>query len=119
VLRKVPTVVLQPPEDVAATDHVVEQEANEHPTHVVEWRRRWNAVDGTKDDWEVDILEKRQLELLVTYPLDKRCNGAHEEEEDKVIVEATVRKDTVWSNDTPLGIHKQMGNKTSENGDRQ
>ena len=117
MLRKVPTVVLQPPEDVAATDHVVEQEANEHPRHVVEWRRRWNG-DGIKYDREVDILEKRPLELLVTHPLDKWRNGTHEEEE-KAIVGMTVRKDTFWSNDTPLGIHKRMRKKTIENGDRQ
>ena len=119
MLRKVPTVVLQPPEDVAATDHVVEQEANEHPRHVVEWRRRWNSGDGTKDEWEVDILETRQLELLVTRPLDEWRNSTHEEEEEKAIVELTVRKDTLWSNDTPLGIHKQMRKKTIENGDGQ
>ena len=119
MLRNVPTVVLQPPEDVAATDHVVEQEANEHPRYVVEWCHRWNIGDRTKDEWEVDILEKGQLELLVTRPLDKWCNSTHEEEEEQAIVEVTVRKDTLWSNDTPLGIHKQMRKRTIENGDRQ
>ena len=77
VLQKAPTVVLQPPEDVAATDDVVEQEANEHPRHVVEWRRRWNGGGGTKYEWEVDILEKCQLERLVTRPLDEWRNSTH------------------------------------------
>ena len=54
--RKLITVVLQPPEHVAATDDVVEQEADEYPRYVVDRGCRRHDVEAGKDDREVEVL---------------------------------------------------------------
>jgi hypothetical protein len=84
--------------DATATDNVIENEADEHPRHIIKWRCRWNEANGAENDREVEILEKRQLKLLVENPLDEWRNSARKEEEEKVIIEVTVREETMWSN---------------------
>ena len=69
--NKVITVVLHPPEHVAATDDVVEQEADEHPGHIVDWRCRRHPGNGRKGDWKIDVLQKGHPIFLVQSPLDK------------------------------------------------
>ena len=65
------TVVLHPPEHVATTDDVVEQEADEHPRHEVDRRcRRYPGYRG-KEDRDVEVLQKRHPIFLVQSPLDK------------------------------------------------
>jgi hypothetical protein len=87
---------------VAATDNVVEQEADKHPRYVVQRRRRWHVHGASEDDWEVEVPKKRYLKLLVESPLDKWGNSTGHEKEDEAVVQLTMREETPWSNDTPL-----------------
>ena len=63
--KKVITVVLHPPEHVAATDDVVEQEADEGPGHVVDRCCRRNDAYRGKEDREVEVLQKFYAEFFV------------------------------------------------------
>ena len=87
---------------MAATDNVVEQEADKHPRHVVQRRRRWHMTDASEDDREVEVPKKRHLKFLVESPLDKWGNSTGHEKEDEIAVQLTLREETPWSNDTPL-----------------
>jgi hypothetical protein len=87
---------------VAVPDNVVEQEADGHPGHIVQRRRRWNRSDATEDDREVEKPKKSHLTLLLDGPLDKWGNSTGHEEEDNAVVELTAREESLWSNDTPL-----------------
>jgi hypothetical protein len=87
---------------VAVPDNVVEQEADEHPGHIVQRCPRWNGPRATEDDREVEIPKKRHLILLLDGPLDKWGNSTGHEEEDDAVVELTAREESLWSNDTPL-----------------
>ena len=94
------TVVFAPPAKAALTDDIVEDEADEHPGCIVDWRRRRQKAGTGKDDREIEVLETVHLELLVQYPLDRWRSDA--EKEDERVVELTVREITLWSNHTPL-----------------
>jgi hypothetical protein len=85
---------------VAATDDVVEQEADENPSHVVQRRRKTprRVTDATKDNREVEVLEKRQVKLLVESPLDKWGNSTGQDEYEAV-VQLFTREDTLRAND--------------------
>jgi kynurenine formamidase len=87
---------------VAATDDVVEQEADEHPGYVVHRRQGWHIAYASEYDREVEVLKKRHLKFLVESPLDKWGNSTDHEKEDEAVVRLTVGEETPWSNDTPL-----------------
>jgi hypothetical protein len=91
---------------VAATDNVVEHEADAHPRYVVQRRRRRNEVDATKEYREIEIPKETHLIFLLESPLDKRGNSPGQEEEEEGVVQLTVREYTTWSNDTPLSRKK-------------
>jgi hypothetical protein len=86
MLRNVTTVILQPPFQVATTDDVVEQEADEYPRDVVQRCRRWHIAGTIEHDREVEVPKKRHLKLLVESPLDKWRNSTGHEKEDKAVV---------------------------------
>lgn len=96
------TIVLGPPAKVAPTDDIVEDKADEHPGHKVERRRRRQATRAGEDDWESDVFEEIDLELLVQDPLNQRQNEPGQEEEDEAVVQLAVREQTLWPNHTPL-----------------
>jgi hypothetical protein len=98
---------------VPATDDVVEQEADQYESHVVQ-RRGWHIADATKHDREVDVPKKRHLKLLVESPLDKWGNSAGHKKEDKAVVQLTVREASPWSDDTPLWKKKLTNDTKSQ-----
>ncbi len=59
------TIIFGPPAEVATTDDIVEQEADEDPWHVVERRCRWHVARPDENKREVKILEESKVELLV------------------------------------------------------
>jgi hypothetical protein len=87
---------------VVTADNVVEQEADEHPRHIVQRCRRWHIADTIENDREVEVPKKRHLKLLVESPLDKWRNSTGHEKEDGAMVQLTVREEMLWSNDSPL-----------------
>jgi hypothetical protein len=87
---------------VTATDNVVEQEADEHPRHVVQRHRGWHSAGAREDDREAQVPKKRHLKFLVESPLDKWGNSTGHEKEDEAVVQLTVREEMLWSNDAPL-----------------
>jgi hypothetical protein len=86
------TVVLCPPAKTASTDDIVEDKADEHKEHVVKRGRRRYGSRVAEGNWEIDVLEETYSELLVQYPLEQWCKDADKEEDDKAIVDLTVRQ---------------------------
>ena len=83
-------------------DLIVEDEAENYPGCIVEWRRRGSVPRTCKDDWEVDVLEGVYVELLVNYPLDQWRKGTKEEEEHETMIELTMGEQPLWPDNTPL-----------------
>ena len=54
---------------MAATDDVVEDEADNGPGHVVGRRRWWDEARATEDNRPVDVFEDRVVEALLDEPL--------------------------------------------------
>ena len=84
------TVVLCPPVEVASTDDIVEDEADQHREYEVKGSRRRHCAHATEGHWEIDVFEETRPELLLQYPLEQWCKDAGKKEEDETIVEPTV-----------------------------
>ena len=100
---------------MTATDDVVEQEADEHPRHKVQRRRRRQGARTAEDNGEIEVLEETNSKLLVQSPLEERGDGTGQEEEDKAVVELTIREEPLRSNDTPLGYNISKRNRMPTN----
>jgi hypothetical protein len=87
---------------VASTDDIVKDKTDQHQGHVVKGGRRRHEGNAAEEDWKIDVFEETYSELHVQYPLEQWCKDPGKEEEDKAIVELTVRKQTLRPNDTPL-----------------
>ena len=87
---------------MAPTDEIVKEVAYEDPGYKVERCRGRQVAGARKDEREIEILEKIDLELFVYCPLHEGCDRAKQEKKDETVVELTVREQTLWSDDTPL-----------------
>ena len=84
------------------TDNKVEDEADENPGNVVEWRRWWHVARAREHEGEIDVFEELHSELLLQYPLERRSKRTDQEKEDEAVIETTMGEQMLWSDHAPL-----------------
>jgi poly(3-hydroxybutyrate) depolymerase len=96
------TVIPGPQFEVAATDNIVEQEANENPRHEVDRCCGWHPSHREEKQGEIQISQESDPEALVQYPLDDWEHRTKQEEKDETIVKLSVREEMLRANYSPL-----------------
>ena len=86
---------------MTTADHVVEDERDDRPGHVVDGRGGRDVAGTREDDREVDVLDERVGPLERSSVADAGQDGADEEEEHGAVVDLAVRELALRADDTP------------------
>lgn len=94
-------IVLAPPGKVTPPNHILENESNQSPWHVVNGRSWRNSTSSREDDWEVDVFEDRVGVLASDEVRNPRSDCTKKEEEGESVVDLSMRELECWTNDSP------------------
>jgi len=94
-------IVFCPPGEVAPTDDIIEDEANDHVGDIVERRCGREEASSREDNGEVHIFKEVPVEFLVKDILDEGSDGADEEEVCQAVVELSGRELACGADNTP------------------